>query len=213
VRLVLIGPPGAGKGTHCKTLSDKYGLKHLSSGDIFRSNIAAGTEIGQTVQKYLNEGNLVPDEIVIEMMTDAVRQNPDCVLDGFPRTINQAASLDASLEKDGCSLNAVIELEVSDELVVSRLANRRVCPECGAVYHLVNIKPKVDNICDVCGSKLVQRDDDNADVISSRLVTYHNQTEPILDYYKNSGKKMVTVDAGGKIDEITKELISAIDNI
>jgi adenylate kinase len=97
--------------------------------------------------------------------------------------------------------------------VVSRLANRRVCPECGAVYHLVNIKPKVDNICDVCGSKLVQRDDDNADVISSRLVTYHNQTEPILDYYKNSGKKMVTVDAGGKIDEITKELISAIDNI
>ncbi|MFI4913044.1 MAG: adenylate kinase [Sedimentisphaeraceae bacterium JB056] len=213
MRLVLIGPPGAGKGTQCKRLADKYELTHLSSGDIFRGQMAAKTELGNTAKKYIDEGQLVPDPIVISMMTDAVKNEQNCILDGFPRTVNQAKALDEALEKLNCDLDAVVELIVADEEVASRLTKRRVCLNCGATYHLEYSKPKVDGICDSCGRELIQRDDDTEEVIFSRLATYHKQTEPIIDYYKNSGKKLISIDAAGSIDEITKELTSAIDNI
>ena len=213
MRLVLIGPPGAGKGTQCKRLADKYELTHLSSGDIFRGQMAAKTELGNTAKKYIDEGQLVPDPIVISMMTDAVKNEQNCILDGFPRTVNQAQALDEALEKLNCDLDAVVELIVADEEVASRLTKRRVCLNCGATYHLEYSKPKVDGICDSCGRELIQRDDDTEEVILSRLATYHKQTEPIIDYYKNSGKKLISIDAAGSIDEITKELTSAIDNI
>jgi len=211
--LILIGPPGAGKGTQCKRLVDRYKLKHLSSGDIFRTEIASETEIGITAKKFIDDGKLVPDEIVIEMMTKAVRAAGDCILDGFPRTVNQARSLDEALEKDGCPVKAVVVLKVDDEIVAQRLTNRRVCLHCGASFHLQHSKPAVDGVCDACKSKLIHRDDDKAEVISKRLATYHKQTEPIVEYYNSSGKVVLTVDAGGNIDEITKVLISQIDNI
>lgn len=213
MRLVLIGPPGAGKGTQCKRLVERYGLKHLSSGDIFRSEMAKSSELGKTAKKYIDAGELVPDEIVIKMMTEAVEKAGGCILDGFPRTVNQAAELDKALNSKGCEVDPVIELEVDDDLVVSRLTKRRVCLSCGDTYHLVNLKPKVDNICDSCGLQLVQRDDDKKDVILNRLDTYKKLTKPIIDYYRQSGKKLIQVDASGSVDKVFNVLIERIDNI
>jgi len=211
--LVLIGPPGGGKGTQCKRIADRYGLKHLSSGDIFRSEMAMSTELGNKAKSYIEAGKLVPDDVVISMMTAAVIKAGDCILDGFPRTVNQAQALDKALKTQGTGIDAVIELAVEDEKVASRLADRRVCLACGATFHLQFSKPKVDGICDLCQEKLVQRDDDKKDVIIGRLQAYHAQTEPILDYYKASGKSLIRIDADGAIDEVTEKLVSVIDCI
>jgi adenylate kinase len=146
-------------------------------------------------------------------MTEAVEKAQNCLLDGFPRTVNQARSLDEALENSNCGIDAVIELVASDEEVASRLTKRRVCLNCGATYHLEYSKPKIDGICDECGSELIQRDDDKKEVILSRLETYHRQTEPIVDYYKNSGKKLIGINAENSIDLITDEIIDAINNI
>lgn len=213
MRLVLIGPPGAGKGTHCKKLVEKYGLKHLSSGDIFRAEIASGTELGNTAKEYIDAGELVPDHIVIDMMTAAVEKAGDYILDGFPRTVNQAQKLGEALEVKGCQIDAVIELMIDDAVAANRLTQRRVCLQCGGTYHLVNLKPKVDGICDVCGSKLIHRDDDTEEVILSRLETYHKQTEPIVEYYRKSGKKLLQVDAAGEAGKVLDMIIDKIENI
>ncbi len=211
--LVLIGPPGGGKGTQCKRLADRYGLGHLSSGDIFRSEMAMSTELGNKAKSYIEAGKLVPDDVVISMMTAAVLKAGDCILDGFPRTVNQAKALDEALQGQGSGINAVVELAVEDEKVASRLSDRRVCLACGATFHLQFSKPRVDGICDLCGEKLVQRDDDKKDVIIGRLLTYHAQTEPILDYYQSGGKNLIKVDADGTIDEVAEKLVSVIDCI
>jgi len=188
MRIVLLGAPGAGKGTQCKNIVDKYGLQHLSSGDILRRNRAEGTELGKKAQSYMDAGDLVPDQIIIEMMSEAIKQAPGegFILDGFPRTVNQAVELGKSLAEDG-PLDAVLNLKIDDNVVEARMTGRRSCPKCGAVYHVENLKPKTEGVCDHDGEKLVQRPDDTPEVVSNRLETYHRQTEPLVDYYRNNG--------------------------
>jgi adenylate kinase len=189
MRLVLLGAPGAGKGTQCKNIVNRYRLLHLSSGDILRRERAAGTELGKKAQQYMDSGALVPDEIIIEMMAEAIKKAPPAgfILDGFPRTVNQAAALDRALDGDGRKIDAVLNLKVDDKVVAGRMTGRRSCPKCGAVYHVENLKPKREGLCDRDGTKLVQRSDDSPEVVTHRLETYHRQTEPLVEYYKNSG--------------------------
>ena len=189
MRLVLLGAPGAGKGTQCKGIVNQYNLLHLSSGDILRRERAAGSELGKKAQQYMDSGGLVPDEIIIEMMAEAIKKAPPAgfILDGFPRTVNQAAALDRALDGEGRKIDAVLNLKIDDKVVAGRMTGRRSCPQCGAVYHVENLKPKRKGLCDRDGTKLVQRSDDSPEVVAHRLETYHRQTEPLVEYYKNNG--------------------------
>jgi adenylate kinase len=189
MRVVLLGAPGAGKGTQCKSIVARYDLLHLSSGDILRQERAEGTELGKKAQGYMDSGALVPDEIIIEMMAKAIRNAPAAgfILDGFPRTVNQAVELDKALAASRQQIDAVLNLEIDDDVVTKRITGRRSCPECGAVFHIENLKPKTEGICDKDGTELVQRSDDTQEVLVNRLKTYHRQTEPLVDYYKKNG--------------------------
>jgi adenylate kinase len=189
MKVVLLGAPGAGKGTQCKSIVARYELLHLSSGDILRQERAEGSELGKKAQGYMDSGALVPDEIIIEMMAKAIGKAPAAgfVLDGFPRTLDQAVELDKALVASGQKIDAVLNLEIDDNVVTKRITGRRSCPECGAVYHIENLKPKTEGICDNDGTELVQRSDDTEEVLANRLETYHQQTEPLVDYYKNNG--------------------------
>ena len=189
MRLVLLGAPGAGKGTQCKGIVNRYHLLHLSSGDILRRERAAGTELGKKAQQYMDSGALVPDEIIIEMMAEAIKEAPPegFILDGFPRTVNQAETLDRALGGDGQKIDAVLNLKIDDKVVAGRMTGRRSCPKCGAVYHVDNLKPKRAGLCDRDGARLVQRSDDGPEVVAHRLETYHRQTEPLVEYYKENG--------------------------
>lgn len=188
MKLVLLGAPGAGKGTQCKSIVAQYNLLHLSSGDILRKERAEGTELGKKAQDYMDSGALVPDEIIIEMMAKAIENAPAAgfVLDGFPRTVNQAMELDKALIARGQQIDAVLNLEIEDQVVTKRITGRRSCPACGAVYHIENLKPKTEGICDKDGTELVQRPDDTEQVLANRLENYHRQTEPLVDYYKKN---------------------------
>jgi adenylate kinase len=188
MKVVLLGAPGAGKGTQCKSIVEQYNLLHLSSGDILRQERADGTELGKKAQDYMDSGALVPDEIIIEMMAKAIEKAPVAgfVLDGFPRTVNQAIELDKALVASGQQIDAVMNLEIDDHVVTKRITGRRSCPECGSVYHIENLKPKTEGICDKDGTELVQRPDDTEEVLANRLETYHQQTEPLVDYYKKN---------------------------
>jgi adenylate kinase len=212
MRIVLLGAPGSGKGTQCKQIVARYGLLHLSSGDILRQERASGTELGKKAQSYMDSGALVPDEIIIEMMANAIEKAPDAgfVLDGFPRTVNQAEDLDKSLDHDGLAIDVVLNLLVDDSIVVSRITGRRSCPKCGAVYHIKNLKPKQDGLCDNDGTKLVQRPDDTTEVVANRLETYHQQTEPLVDYYKNNGT-VFDIKADRSADEVKTDLFDKLD--
>jgi adenylate kinase len=189
MRIVLLGAPGSGKGTQCKSIVEKYGLLHMSSGDILRKERAAKTDLGKQAQSYMDSGALVPDDIIIKMMAKAIKQAPQegFVLDGFPRTVNQAKELDKTMAKAGRKIDFVINLIVDDKIIEGRITGRRSCPKCGAVYHIKNMKPKKDNVCDNDGTQLVQRPDDTPEVVANRLKNYHQQTEPLVDYYKNNG--------------------------
>jgi len=189
MKVVLLGAPGAGKGTQCKSIVARYDLLHLSSGDILRQERAEGTELGKKAQTYMDSGALVPDEIIIGMMAKAIKKAPAAgfILDGFPRTLNQAIELDKALDASGQKIDAVLNLEIDDDVVTKRITGRRSCPECGAVYHIENLKPKTEGICDNDGTVLVQRSDDTEKVLANRLETYHQQTEPLVEYYKNNG--------------------------
>ncbi|RKY25510.1 MAG: adenylate kinase [Planctomycetota bacterium] len=215
MRVVLLGAPGAGKGTQCKRIVEKYGLLHLSSGDILRQERAEGTELGRKAQSYMDSGALVPDEIIVEMMTAAITRAPQAgfILDGFPRTVNQAIELDKALARSGQGIDAVLNLKIDDRLVAQRITGRRSCPECGAVYHIENLKPKVEGICDNDGAKLIQRPDDSPEVVSNRLETYHRQTEPVLDYYKSNGTVCYDISADSGADEITDLLFEKLDGL
>jgi adenylate kinase len=186
MRIVLLGAPGAGKGTQCKYIVEKYRLLHLSSGDILRRHRAQGTELGKKAQQFMDSGALVPDDIIIDMMIDEIGRAPagGYVLDGFPRTVKQAENLDKALEIKKQKIDAVVNLQVDERIIVRRITGRRICPKCAAVYHIENLKPRVDGKCDKDGSSLLQRPDDTAEVVITRLQNYNKQTAPLVDYYK-----------------------------
>ena len=212
MRIVLLGAPGAGKGTQCKRIIDKYGLEHFSSGDILRQERAAGSELGKKAQSYMDSGGLVPDELIVGMMAVAIDKagKAGFVLDGFPRTVNQASELDKSLALAGEKIDIVLNLKIEDSIVVGRITGRRSCPKCGAVYHIENLKPKAEGICDNDGAELVQRPDDTVDVVENRLKNYHEQTEPVISYYK-SNNTVYDIDATGHIDEIGSLMFKQLD--
>lgn len=212
MRIILLGAPGAGKGTQCKNIVNQYDLLHLSSGDILRQERAEGTELGAKAQSSMDSGALVPDEIIIEMMIGAIKKAPDAgfLLDGFPRTVNQATALDKALADSGISIDFVLNLEVDDDVVAKRITGRRSCPKCGAVYHVEHLKPKAEGFCDNDGAELVQRPDDAADVVANRLKTYHQQTEPLVDYYRNNGT-VFDFNADRRPDEIRDSIFEKLD--
>lgn len=213
MRIVLLGAPGAGKGTHCKRIADRYGILHLSSGDILRRERAAGSELGKKAQTYMDAGALVPDDLIVEMMSQAMKNaSSGFVLDGFPRTVNQAQVLDKALAVKGGGIDVVINLLVDDGIVVSRITGRRSCPKCGAVYHVKNMPPRVEGICDKDGAHLVQRPDDTEEVVRNRLETYYGQTKPVVDYYKAS-RAVDDVDAGGDPDVVAQVIFRKLDGL
>ena len=209
MNLILLGPPGAGKGTQAAKIIEKYNIPHISTGDIFRENIKQGTELGKKAQEYMNKGQLVPDDVVIGSIAERLNQD-DCkkgfLLDGFPRTIPQAEALD----KMGITIDRVVEIDVPDEEIIQRMSGRRVCEKCGASYHIVNKKPKVEGVCDLCAGTLVQRKDDHPDTVKERLNVYHEKTEPLKDYYLKQNK-VFSVDGCGDISEISKQILSALE--
>ena len=190
MKIIMLGAPGAGKGTQAKQIADKYTIPHISTGDIFRANIKNGTELGKKAKAYMDQGALVPDELTCDLVMDRIQQD-DCkngfVLDGFPRTIPQAEALDAALTKIGEKMDYAIDVDVPDENIVNRMSGRRACLDCGATYHIVSLPPKTEGKCDHCGSDLVLREDDKPETVQKRLTVYHDQTQPLIDYYKNQG--------------------------
>ena len=190
MKIIMLGAPGAGKGTQAKQIASKYDIPHISTGDIFRANIKEGTELGTKAKEYMDKGLLVPDELVVDLVVDRVAKE-DCkkgyVLDGFPRTIPQAEALDAALAKNGENMEYAINVEVPDENIVKRMSGRRACVACGATYHLEHIPPKTEGVCDTCGKELILRDDDKPETVLNRLNIYHEQTQPLIDYYTKKG--------------------------
>lgn len=204
MKIIMLGAPGAGKGTQAKMIADKYGVPHISTGDIFRANIKNGTELGMEAKKYMDQGLLVPDELIVRILLDRVAQD-DCkngyVLDGFPRTIPQAEVLDSELTKLGDHIDYAINVDVPDENIVKRMSGRRACLTCGATYHIEHVPPKKEGICDVCGSELVLRDDDKPETVKNRLNVYHEQTQPLIDFYTEKGV-LKTVDGTVPMEEV-----------
>ena len=190
MKIIMLGAPGAGKGTQAKMIAEKYSIPHISTGDIFRYNIKNGTELGKEAKKYMDQGLLVPDELTVKILLDRVAQD-DCkngyVLDGFPRTIPQAEVLEEALTKLGDRIDYAINVEVPDENIVRRMGGRRACVNCGATYHIEHVPPKKEGICDNCGSELILRDDDKPETVQKRLGVYHEQTQPLIDYYTKKG--------------------------
>ena len=212
MRIVLLGAPGSGKGTQCKQIVKKYGLLHLSSGDILRQERASGSELGKKAQGYMDSGALVPDEIIIEVMIKAIEQAPDAgfILDGFPRTVNQAIELDKSLTKADLKIDIVINLEVDVKVIENRITGRRSCPVCGAVYHIENMKPKVEGKCNNDGAELIQRPDDTLEVVANRLEAYRQQTEPLVEYYKNNCT-VFNINANMDADSVKASVFEKLD--
>lgn len=213
MKVVMLGAPGAGKGTQAKMIASKYSVPHISTGDIFRANIKEGTELGKKAKSYMDQGLLVPDELVVDLVVDRLQQE-DCsngyVLDGFPRTIPQAEALDAALSKLGTKLDFALDIDVADDFIVKRMGGRRACVTCGATYHIVNIPPKKEGICDTCGSELVLREDDKPETVEKRLSVYHEQTQPLIDYYKNSGI-LVTLDGTQDMNDVFNSICSVLE--
>jgi adenylate kinase len=214
MRIVVLGAPGAGKGTHCKRIADRYHIVHLSSGDILRRERAEGTELGKKAQSYMDAGTLVPDDLIVAMMSNAIAKGGSAgyVLDGFPRTVNQAKALDESLAGSKGSIDIVVNLLVDDGVVLDRITGRRSCPKCGAVYHVRNMPPKKDGVCDLDGTKLVQRPDDTEEVVKNRLATYYEQTEPVVEYYK-SKRTVHDIDANQDADSAAAVIFRKLDTL
>lgn len=204
MRLVILGPPGAGKGTQATSIVEEFGITHISTGDIFRENIKNNTELGAKAKSYMDKGQLVPDELVNEIVVDRLARDDvqkGFLLDGFPRTVNQAVALDAALENMGTKLDRVINIIVDGNLLIDRACGRRVCPTCGATYHISNNPPKEAGICDLDGATLIQREDDVEETVRTRIEVYENQTSPLIDYYKAQGL-LLDIDGAKDIESV-----------
>ncbi|SEA11381.1 Adenylate kinase [Oribacterium sp. KHPX15] len=214
MKIVMLGAPGAGKGTQAIKIADKYGIPHISTGDIFRANIKGGTELGMKAKSYMDKGQLVPDEVTIGMLLDRIAED-DCkdgyVLDGFPRTIPQAESLTKALADKGDKIDFALDINVPDEAILTRMSGRRACPKCGATYHIVYAAPQKENICDKCGSELIIRSDDKPETVQDRLNVYHKQTEPLISYYKNEGV-FCEVDGTKELQEVFNDVVKVLEN-
>lgn len=212
MKIIMLGAPGAGKGTQAIKIAEKYGIPHISTGDIFRANIKNGTELGNKAKEYMDKGSLVPDELTCDLVVDRIHQD-DCangfVLDGFPRTIPQAEALDKALTKDNEKMDFAIDIEVPDDSIVKRMGGRRACVNCGATYHVVSAPPKVEGICDHCGGKLTIRDDDKPETVQHRLSVYHEQTQPLIDFYKKAGI-LHSVDGTKQLDEVFADVVKIL---
>ena len=208
----MLGAPGAGKGTQAIKIADKYVIPHISTGDIFRANIKGGTELGQKAKSYIDKGELVPDEVTIGMLLDRIAQD-DCkngyVLDGFPRTIPQAESLTEALKSQGDRIDFALNIDVPDEAIIKRMSGRRACPKCGATYHIVYAAPKTENICDKCGTELIIRSDDKPETVKDRLNVYHQQTEPLIAYYKTAGV-LREVDGTQELPKVFEDVVAIL---
>lgn len=212
MKIIMLGAPGAGKGTQAKKIAAKYNIPHISTGDIFRANIKNGTELGKQAKTYMDQGLLVPDELVVDLVVDRVNQD-DCtngyVLDGFPRTIPQAEALTEALEKMGQKVDFAIDVNVPDENIVKRMGGRRACVTCGATYHMVYAPTKKEGICDTCGGELILRDDDKPETVLKRLGVYHEQTQPLIDYYTEAGI-LKEVDGTIDINDVFAEIVKIL---
>ena len=212
LRTILLGPPGAGKGTQAAKIVEKYGVPHISTGDIFRENIKKGTELGKKAQEYMNRVELVPDDLVIEIATTRLLED-DCrngfLLDGFPRTVYQAEKLDEFLAARGSKIDKVLDIAVEKEELITRLTGRRVCKACGASFHVVNIPPKQEGVCDYCGGELIQRADDNLETVTNRIDVYEAQTMPLIDYYEKAGN-LVHIDGSTGLENVFADIVSAL---
>ncbi|MDO4314030.1 MAG: adenylate kinase [Eubacteriales bacterium] len=212
MKIIMLGAPGAGKGTQAKKIAAKYDIPHISTGDIFRANIKNGTELGRKAKTYMDQGLLVPDELVVDLVVDRVNQE-DCadgyVLDGFPRTIPQAEALTKALAELGQKMDYAIDVNVPDENIVNRMSGRRACVGCGATYHMVYAPTKKEGICDTCGGELILRDDDKPETVQKRLNVYHDQTQPLIDYYTKEGI-LRTVDGTVDIDDVFQAIVEIL---
>jgi len=212
VGYIMLGAPGAGKGTQAIALSKQFQMPHISTGDIFRTHIKQQTELGKKAKEYIDQGLLVPDELVVDLVKDRLAQE-DCktgfILDGFPRTIMQAQTLDVALKELGLSLHAVINVDVPDDKIITRMAGRRVCSHCGGTYHTKYNPPQEDGICDHCQRSLIQRKDDEEETVKKRLQVYHDQTQPLIEYYEDK-KILLTVDGTESVDRVTENIIKAL---
>ncbi len=212
MKIIMLGAPGAGKGTQADMLAEGLGIPHISTGDLFRANIGGGTELGMKAKQFMDKGELVPDSLTVEMLFDRVAAD-DCkqgyVLDGFPRTIPQADVLKKALEERNDRIDFAVNVDVPDENIVRRMSGRRACPKCGQTYHIEHVPPKKEGICDKCGSELVQRDDDKPETVKNRLKVYHDQTQPLIDYYEKEGV-LKTVDGTKPMEEVFGAIKSAI---
>lgn len=212
MRIILLGPPGAGKGTQAAGIVEKYNIPHISTGDIFRKNIKEGTELGKKAKEYIDQGLLVPDELTVGLVTDRIAQS-DCekgfMLDGFPRNVAQAQHLDEYLKEVGISLDKVINIEVDKDILVGRAVGRRICKSCGATYHVEFNPPKVDGVCDVCGGELYQRADDNEETVSKRIQVYLDETKPLVNYYSQEGI-IANINGQQSIDTVFTDIVEAL---
>ena len=212
MKIIMLGAPGAGKGTQADRIAQEKGIPHISTGDLFRANVGGGTPLGLRAKEYMDKGALVPDELTVEMLLDRVSKD-DCaegyVLDGFPRTIPQADVLKAELDKLGDKVDYAINVDVPDENIVRRMSGRRACPKCGATYHIEHIPPKKEGVCDKCGSDLIIRDDDKPETVQKRLSVYHEQTQPLIDYYEREGI-LRTVDGTRDMEQVYSDIVAII---